>query len=72
MSGDSYSYKFVTFFNNVEYYYFVKIEDTVYELITACLEIILDKNYSFSQYYDAKIMFADIIQPPERNIKISS
>ena len=34
--------------------------------------IILDKNYPFSQYYDAEIMFADIIQHPERNIKISS
>ena len=38
MIGDGYPYKFVTFLNSLEYYCFLKTEDTVYELITDLLK----------------------------------
>ena len=67
MIGDGYPYKFVTYLNSVEYYYFLKTEDPVYELITDLLKQF--KKKSSSQKNDAKIIFAGIIQPPDRNIK---
>ena len=41
MTGDGYPYKFVTFHENEEYFCFLKIDDTVNEMIVEFLEIIV-------------------------------
>ena len=50
-------FKFVTMFENDDYYYFLKLEDTVKELIIEFLKIIIGKNYSSSKDYDTKIIY---------------
>ena len=61
-------FKFVTMFENDEYYYFLKLEDTVTELIIEFLKIIIGKNSSSSKGYDTKTIFKGVNQPPERNV----
>ena len=69
MTGDGFPYKFVTFHENEEYFCFLRVEDTIKEMIDDFLQIILGSKYSSSQDYGAQIMFSGKILTQELRIK---
>ena len=58
ITDDGYPYKFVTPYENEEYFYFLRMNDTIKEILDEFLQIILGPKFSSSQDYGAKIMFA--------------
>ena len=70
MNVDGYPFKFVIMFEDDDYYYFLKSENTVKELIIEFLKIILGKKYSSSKDYDTNKIFQGVNIRPEKD-KIS-
>ena len=58
MTGDGYPYNFVTPYENEEYFCFLRMDDTIKEILVEFLQIILGPKFSSSQDYGAKIIFA--------------
>ena len=69
MTDDGYPYKFVTFYENEEYFCFLQVDDTIKEMLVEFLQIILGVTFSSSQDYGAKIIYEGKIQPQEGIIK---
>ena len=69
MIGDGYPYKFVTFFENEEYFYFLQVDDTIKEMLVDFLQIIVGAKFPSSQDYGFKIIYTGKIQPQETIIK---
>ena len=69
MIGDGYPYKFVTFYENKEYLYFLQVDDTIKEILIEFLQVIVGAKFTTSQEYGTKIIYAGKIQPQETIIK---
>ena len=69
MTGDGYPYKFVTLYENEEYFCFLQMDDTIKEMLVEFFQIIVGAKFSSSQDYGAKIMYARQIFPQETIIK---
>ena len=68
MNVDGCPFKFVTLFVDVDYYCFLKSEDTIKELIIEWFKIILGNKCHSSKDYDANLIFQGVTQRPERCI----
>ena len=68
MNVNSYHFKFVTHYDNISYYCFLKDEDRIKGLISQFLEIIVGPTYKPSQDYGAQIMYKGLIRNPEQAI----
>ena len=69
ITGDGYHYKFVTFYENEEYFCFLQVDDTIKEMLVEFLQIIVGKIFHLYKNFGAKIMYAGKIQPQETIIK---
>ena len=69
MTGDGFPYKFATRHENEEYFCFLRVEDTIKEMIDDFLIIILGSEFSSSQDYGAQIMFGGKILTHDLRIK---
>ena len=69
MNGDGYPYKFVTPYENEEYFSFLRMDDTIKEILVEFLQFIIGPKFSSSQDYGTEIMFAGKILSQEHMIK---
>ena len=69
MTGDGYPYKFVTPYENEEYFSFLRMDDTIKEILVEFLQIVIGPKFSSSQDYGTEIMFAGKILSQEHMIK---
>ena len=65
---NGYPFKFVTHYNNENYYCFLKDEDTIKDLISQFFEIFIGPTYKPFQDYGAQIMFKGSIRKPDQSI----
>ena len=57
MTGDGYPYNFVTLHENEEYFCFLRMEDTIKEMIVEFLQVIIGPKCPSAQDYETQIMF---------------
>ena len=68
MNVDGFLFKFVTHHNNKSYYYFLRDNDTIKDLISQFLEISVGRTYIPNHYYSAQVMFQGSIRKPDQTI----
>ena len=60
IKGDGYRYKCVTIFDDNTYFCFLKLENTVSDLITSFLKLTLGNTYLSSKDYNSYIVFRGV------------
>ena len=68
MNVNGYPFNSVTHYNNENYYYFLKDDDTITDMISQFLEIIVDPKCNPSNDYGAQIMYKGSVQTPDQVI----
>ena len=68
MYVNGYPFKFVTHYNNEIYYFFLKDENRIKDLISLFLEIIVSPTCKPSQDYGAQIIYRGLIRNPDQAI----